>query len=115
MEYRCYRLWYLLNKGLKISIMTGAGTTEPVEVEGVVGQGTSGASLVSQLNIENGVNSYFHGSSVKSFYGTVRLQPILFMDDCMRLADGVREAQAGPGRPATSSWTGGEAADLPQG
>ena len=75
MDHKCYQLWYLLNKRLKISIMTGAGTTEPVEVEGVVGQGTSGASLVSQLNIENGVNSYFHGSGVKSFYGTVGSSP----------------------------------------
>ena len=61
----------------------------------MVGQGTSGASLVSQLNIDNGIDSYFHGSGDETFYGTVRLQPILFMDDCMRLADGVRKAQAG--------------------
>ena len=47
MDHKCYRLWYLLNKRLNIIIRTGAGTTEPVEVEGVVGQGTSGASLVS--------------------------------------------------------------------
>ena len=94
-DHKCYRLWYLLNKKLVLSIRTGAGTTDPVEVEGVVGQGTTGASLVSQLNIDTGIDSYFCGSGDEAFYGTVRLQPLLFMDDCLRVADGVREAQAG--------------------
>ena len=94
-EAKCYKLWHLLNKKLKISIRTGAGTTDPVKVEGVVGHCTTSASLVTQLNIDTGVNSYFHSSRDKAFYGTACLQPILFMDDCLRVADGVMEAQAG--------------------
>ena len=94
-DHKCYRLWWKLNKRVEITVRTGAGMTDPVEVEGVVGQGTSGASLVSQYNADSGINSFFAGSEDESFYGSVRLQPLLFMDDCIRLADGVREAQAG--------------------
>ena len=95
MNQKFYRLWYELNKRLVLRIRTGAGETEEVEVGGMVGQGTCGASLVSQHNIDSGVDSYFRGSTSESFYGTVRLQPLLFVDDCLWVADGVREAQAG--------------------
>ena len=91
---KCYCLWYELNKRLVLRIRTGACETEEVEVGGVVGQDTCGASLVSQHNIDSGVDSFFRGSTNESFYGTVRLKPLLFVDDCLRVGDGVREAQA---------------------
>ena len=60
-----------------------------------MGQGTTGPSLVSQLNIDTVINSYLIGSRDKTYYGSVHQQPLLFMDDIMRITDGVKEAQAG--------------------
>ena len=94
-DQKCYRLWWKLNKRVVLQVRTGAGTTDPVEVEGLLSQGSTGAGLVSQFNIDRGIDSYFSNSCDEVFYGTVRLQPLLFMDDCLRLADGVRQAQAG--------------------
>ena len=91
-DHKCYRLCYLLNKKLKLTTRMGTGTTtDPMEVAGVLGQGTIGASLVSQLNIDNGVNSFFCGSGYEALYGSVCLQPL--QTECKRR--GNRQSQNG--------------------
>ena len=94
-DHKCYRLWYKLNSKVVFTVQTGVGKTDPVMVDDVVAQGTSGASLASSLNIDLGVDSYFHDSTDEVFYGRVRLQPLLFCDDLNRLSDDVRKTKAG--------------------
>ena len=94
-DHKCYRLWYKLNKRVVLTARTGVGNTDPIEVDNVVAQGSSGASLASGLNIDIGVNDYFNDSTDEVFYGRVRLQPLLFCDDLNRLADNVRKTRAG--------------------
>ena len=55
----------------------------------VTGQGGGGAALASALNLDMGLNSYFQGSKDEECYGTVRLQPLVYMDDTARASDSV--------------------------
>ena len=92
---KAYRTWFLLNQRTRISIKTGVGTTEEADVGEVVGQGTIGGALVSQLNVDRGLSNYFDGSRDEVCYGSVRLQPMAFQDDILRLAMDVKSAKAG--------------------
>ena len=92
---KAYRTWFLLNQKTRISIKTGVGMTKECDVGEVVGQGTIGGALVSQLNVDRGVGDYFDGSRDETTYGSVRLQPMAFQDDILRLTVDVRSAQAG--------------------
>ena len=92
---KVYRAWYLMNKNTKIAVKTGTGLTEEANVGEVIGQGTVGGALVSQVNIDRGVDRYFCGSKDEVSYGTVRLQPLIFQDDVARLAGDFKSAQAG--------------------
>ena len=50
------RVWMKLNQNTRIRVKTSAGITEYADVGDVVGQGTAGAALVSQLNIDHGLD-----------------------------------------------------------
>ena len=93
-DQKCYMFWYKHNERVVLTIRTGAGVTEVQEIFDVVGQGTGGASLASSLNIDIGVKSYFHDSIEETFYGRIRLQPLIFCDDLNRLANIVRKIRS---------------------
>ena len=94
-DARIYRNWYRLNRRCVFSVLTGTGVSEEEEeVEEVVGQGCSGASLLSQLKVDLGLNSYFEGSGDEDYYGAVRLQPLSWQDDVVGLGGGARLVQA---------------------
>ena len=95
---RIYRNWYRLNQRCLVSVVTGAGMTEEGNAGEVLGQGSAGGGLVSQLKVDLGVDSYFSGSSDEECYGGVRLQPMSWQDDVVGLAGEVRLAQASLGR-----------------
>ena len=59
----------------------------------LVGQGTAGASLVSQLNLDMGLQQYYAGSSDEYYYGNVRIEYAAYQDDVGKPSRGVREAQ----------------------
>ena len=61
----------------------------------VTGQGGGGAALASALNLDLGLNSYFEGSLDEECYGTVRLQPLVYMDDTARASHSVNTMRAG--------------------
>ena len=61
----------------------------------VTGQGGGGAALASALNLDMGLNSYFQGSKDEECYGTVRLQPLVYMDDTARASHSVNSMRAG--------------------
>ena len=78
-----YRTWYKLNKNTRISVKTGVGETEEADVGELVGQGSSGGAIVSQVKVDHGLNRYFCGSRDEANYGVVRMQPMSFRDDIL--------------------------------
>ena len=66
----------------------------------LVGQGTAGASLVSQLNLDRGLQQYLAGSAEETYYGRERIEYTAYQDDVGKPSRGVREAQGN----TWSSW-----------
>ena len=62
-------------------------------VGGVIGQGTAGAALVSQLNLDHGLKNYFSGSADEMYYGTVGCEYFAYQDDIGKTSAGVNQAQ----------------------
>ena len=59
----------------------------------MIGWGTAGAALVSQLNLDLGMKSYFSGSGDELYYGEVRCEYFAYQDDIGKPFAGVKEAQ----------------------
>ena len=82
---KVYRTWYKMNQRTRIVVRTGTGVTDEADVGEVIGQGTVGGALASQVNIDRGIDRYFCGSKDEMSFGTVRLQPLVFQDDVASL------------------------------
>ena len=91
------RVWYKLNEKTEIAIKTASGVTDTRVVGDCIGQGTAGAALVSQVNLDKGLTEYFGDSDSEAgiSYGDVRLQPLAFQDDIMNSSKDVMGAQVG--------------------
>ena len=68
--------------------------TDSAFVGDVIGQGTAGAALVSQLNLDFGMKNYFSGSADEMYYGNVRCEYFAYQDDIGKPSTGVNQAQA---------------------
>ena len=88
------KLWYKLNENTEIRVKTSTGLTDTAMVGNVIGQGTAGAALVSQLNLDHGLHSYFEDSCDEIYYGDVRCEYFAYQDDIGKPSKGAREAQA---------------------
>ena len=78
-----------------MSVKTAAGMSDTALVGDCIGQGTAGAALVSQVNLDQGLQQYF-GNGVEDLeYGKVRVQPLAYQDDIMKGSKDVSGAQAG--------------------
>ena len=94
MEYlginkKAIRMWYLLNKGTNIKVKTAFGMSELAAVGDCLGQGTSGAGLVSAANLDLGLQNKFNHSKDVMYYGQVRIQPLSYQDDVGSLCTSV--------------------------
>ena len=94
-DKKAYRTWSLLNRNTTIRVKTGVGYSEWSQEGPMIGQGTGGGALVSQVNLDHGVVDMFTGSEQEIRYGRVRILPAMFQDDIMRAADSVEAARAG--------------------
>ena len=92
---KMYRVWFNLNKNTLIRVKTGSGFSEWAEAGELIGQGTGGGALVSSINLDMDMEEFFEGSSDEIAYGGVRLQPLMFQDDVVRLAGNIAKARAG--------------------
>ena len=90
-----YRMWFKMNAKTVISVATPTGMTEPGEAGELCGQGSAGAALASQLDIDLGISCYFKNSSEEASYGSVRIQPQTFQDDILRVAPTLASARSG--------------------
>ena len=78
----------------QIRVNTAAGMKAAAKAGDLVGQGTAGAGLVSQLNLDMGLQQYFSGSDEEIYYGAdVRIEYTAYQDDVGKPSRGVREAQ----------------------
>jgi hypothetical protein len=94
-DMKAYRVWTKLNMNTRIRVKTGAGYTEWSDEGSMIGQGTGGGALVSQANLDKGIMDMFSGSVDEIGYGSVRVLPLMFQDDIMRVAGSVFSARAG--------------------
>ena len=86
------KCWYKLNQNTRIKVNTACGMTDTAEAGDLVGQGTAGAGLVSQLNLDMGMQSFFSSSSDEMHYGRVRVEYTAYQDDVGKPSGSVKEA-----------------------
>ena len=67
-----------------MSLKTAAGMTLVAEVGNCIGPKTANGALMSQVNLDIGLNQFISGSSDKVYYCEVRLQPMAYQSgkDC---------------------------------
>ena len=92
---KLYRLLFEMNKNTKISVQTPVGLTEECDTGEGVGQGTLEGAIISAVNLDSGVNDFFHDSEHEVNYGGVEIKPLLFQDDVARLATDLESVQFG--------------------
>ena len=80
-DRKALRLWGKLNSRTTIRVRTGVGVTEEGEAGEVLGQGSCGGSIVSARYVDSVVDDYFCDITSEDVYGSVRLQPLIFLDD----------------------------------
>ena len=90
-----YRLWSKLNEKTKIKVVTGMGVTDTKECGEVLGQGSHGGAIISAANLDDGVGEMFENSEDEVCYGSVKINPLLYQDDVLRLTTTVTGAQNG--------------------
>jgi hypothetical protein len=78
------RVWFKLNEGTEISVKTAGGMSETAQVGDCIGQGTAGAALVSQVNLDKGLEQYFGDGGEDLQYGNVIILPLAYQDDIMK-------------------------------
>ena len=93
---KLYRLWFMMNCDNQVRVLTSAGMSDMKTTGENVGQGTVGGGILSSLNLDIGVTEAFSESSHEIYYGgKVRLNPLLYQDDSLRLASSATSAQYG--------------------
>ena len=92
---KLYRLIYELNKNNLIQIKTSVGTTSNFQTGENVTQGSVGGGLISSINLDIPIRTFFKESLHEVKYGDIMMGPIIYQDDLARLAGNVVDAQAG--------------------
>ena len=76
-------------QGSSVQLQTPVGLTEESDTGEGVGQGTLEGAIVSAVNLDSGVNDFFHDSEHEVNYGGVEIKPLLFQDDVARLSSDI--------------------------
>jgi hypothetical protein len=91
---KCVRVWGKLNQNTKVRVRCGGGYSQWQEVGDTLGQGSGGAALASQANLDRGITTIFKGSSDLVVYGTVPISPLLIQDDIFSLSSTINAARS---------------------
>jgi hypothetical protein len=75
-------------------VKTSFGLTNTAATGENVAQGSIGGALISSLNLDKTITSYFSGIEEIS-YLTAKLSPMIFQDDTMRFATSIDQVQQG--------------------
>ena len=92
---KLYRLLYAMNRNTRICVQTPVGVTDEQDTGEGVGQGTLEGALISAVNLDTGVDEFFHDSEYEVSYASLPLQPILYQDDVARMSLDLESAQMG--------------------
>ena len=58
---KLYRSWFNLNKQTSIKVNTAVGVSESAQAGELIGQGSAGGAIASQINIDKGMDAFFEG------------------------------------------------------
>ena len=86
-----------MNKNVKVKVQTPVGETASADTAPSVAQGSVDGPVISSVSIGNEVSDTFastNGDNEVS-YGNVKLSPLIWMDDILRMAFSVSSAQFG--------------------
>ena len=78
-----------------IRIKTAVGMSDTAKVGAVLGQGWTGAAVISQAMIDQGLKEYFAGSDSEMYYGKVRVKTAAYQDDISKPSADTISAQVG--------------------
>ena len=78
------KVWFKLNEGTEIAVKMAVGVSKPAVVGDCISQGTAGGALVSQANLDHGLEQYFKNSNKETYYGNVRTLPLSYQDDILK-------------------------------
>ena len=90
---KLYRLLYEMNKNSKITIRTPVGDTEPKDSGPVITQGGIESAIMSSVSIDRGTDVTFAASDCEARYHGLKLAPLRWMVDMLRIGDRVASAQ----------------------
>ena len=92
---KVYRLLFRLNENMNIRVHTPVGFTQVKETGLTVGLGTVDSAIISSTSIGNSVDVTFAHSDCEVTYSSLKLLPQSFMDNILRMAEGLTSAQYG--------------------
>ena len=82
-----------LNKNTKIRINTPVGVSKPKDTGPIITQGSVEVGVLSSVSIDNGINVTFANSDCEVVYNGLKLGPLNYQDDIMRMAETIASAQ----------------------
>ena len=91
---KVYRMWALLNRNARIQVRCGGGYSEKENIGPTLGQGSFGASLASQINLDKGITKMFESSTDQAMYGKCKLLPQMYQDDIFSLTNSINASRA---------------------
>ena len=84
-----------MNKNTCISVKTPVGLSDDQRIGEMFDQGMVEGAVMSAVNLDCGVADYFKDSEDELTYFVVRLRPLLFQDDALRISLDPAAAQSG--------------------
>jgi hypothetical protein len=93
---KLYRLWYMMNYDNRVKVLTSAGMSDMRCTGENVRQGMVGGGILSSVNLDIWVTEGFSESYHEVYYGgSLRLNPLLYQDDSLRMARSAKSARFG--------------------
>ena len=92
---KLYRLFYEMNKDVEIKVKTPVGVSDKEHTGPILAQGSIEAAMISSNNVSVGIEETFEDNEREIEYAGTKLNPFSYMDDVLRGAESVEDAQYG--------------------
>ena len=92
---KCYRLFWKMNEKTTVKVKTSAGESATAITGENTGQGSRSASIVCSMSLSKSVDQYYEDSQYEVSYGTLKLAPMQYVDDALRLTTSLEGARDG--------------------
>ena len=84
-----------MNKSTVVKVKTSAGESETAIVGETLGQGGKSVSTVCAMSLSKSISVHHEDSEHEVAYGSVKLAPLQYIDDAMRLTTSLEGARDG--------------------